>query len=355
MRKAETNPDENLTGGQIQKILDTLLYNILRSLVTDARVYDTQIIFALSFISKNRKRKISSVPRADSINHLSKALLVPSVEAKLDHIRQAKLERSFVYVFAKRILDQHYDNFMNLYHGFLTEPEHRVYYGRKIQTIQNSLGCSSRTEIQSTLNSCKEAFDMYRQYVNSVASQYLKMCSTQAKFFVDTNPHNQYDYYDVRQNYYRNLIVAINKYDSAKGALTSYIKMWILNAQTCASSEHEYGIAFRVPPQVKKQMASDKGAVVDINFSLSLDATVEDDEGEPVNLHNKIETPERVHEQMEFQNFSRLISRLAKNADINSLGRLTLDIDEFYSKEEVDQMREHMSKQGLIPKTVKHT
>lgn len=347
MRKAQTNPDENLTGGQIQKVLDTLLYNILRSLITDASIYDTQLIFALSFISKNRKRKISSVSHADSINHLSKALLVPSVEAKLDHIRQAKLERSFVYVFAKRVLDEHYEKFMTYYHGFLTDKENRAYYGRKIQIIQRSLGCSSRTQIQGTLNACKETFDMYRMYVESVASQYLKMCSTQAKFFVDTNPHNQYDYYDVRQNYYRNLIVAINKYDSAKGALTSYIKMWILNAQTCASSEHEYGIAFRIPPQLKKQMASDKGAVVDINFALSLDATVEDDEGEPVNLHNKIETPEKVHEQMEFANFSKLISRLAKNADIWSLGRLSLDIDEYYSDTEVEQMKNHMQKQGL--------
>lgn len=342
-----TNPDENLTGGQIQDIMDTLLEAVLRPMLVNSTIFDTQLVFALSFIAKNKKRKISTAGRYESINYLTKALLAADVEEKIFYVQKAKLERSMIHLFVKKLLESHYQSFMSMYGTFLTSRESHPLIKRKLDLTARNLGCKKRSNIFVMLNSCAEGLKVYNKYVDSIVAQYLKLCSQQAKFFVDTNPHNQYSIKDVRQNFLTNILVALNKYDSSKGALTSYINFWLLNAQTCASGTHEYGIAYTVPPQYRRKLATDKESGLDINFSISLDAQVEDDDGEQVDLHNKLESTDNVDRQLEQHKMGVLFSMLAKNADPFGIGRLTLEVDEHFTQSELDLMQAHMHKQKL--------
>jgi hypothetical protein len=344
---SKTSPAQNLTGGQIQEIMDTLLMGILRPLVSRSNLFDTQLVFALSFISKNKKRKISTAGRQESINFLSKALLSEDLEEKLSYIKKARLERSMIEIFVMRIIDENYETFMNLYHRLLEGKEDRILLSKRINVLIKNLGCEKRSDFYILINSLKESLKVYKSYTASVIAQYVKLSSTQAKFFVDTNPHNQYDFNDVRQNFMRNILIALNKYDSSKGALTSYINFWLLNAQTCGSSAHEYGIAYSVPPQHKRKMARDKGSNREVNFSVSLDSPAEDDEGETISLHNKLECPQSVDKQIEHHKTSMLISLLAKNADPYGIGRLSMNIDECFTPQELSKMKNHMVQQGL--------
>jgi hypothetical protein len=345
------NPDENLTGGQIEQILNTLLYTVLQPIILRSNIFDSQIVYALSFISKNKKRKISIAnSREDSIDFLAKALLTEDPYEKLELVKKAKLERSMIYVFAKNILDYHYDQFFKWYEKFLdVDAVDRQSCKRRIDVIRSTLQCDRRSDLYVMLNEAHDALEHYTAYVSDVVNQYVRLCSQQAKFFVKTNPNNQYDFFCVRQNFLRSVLVALNKYNSQQGALTSYIKFWILNAQTCSTSDHEYGIAFRVPPQLKKKMATDKESPFDINFSVSLDATVTDEEGEEVTLYNKIESSETVDDQLEHHKFATMISLLAKNVDPLGIGRLTLNIDEQFTASDLGRMESHMLKQQ-IPK-----
>lgn len=345
-----TNPDENLTGGQIEQILDTLLYAVLKPMVFHSHVFDSQIIYALSFIAKNKKRKIStSNSREDVVDYLSRALLTDDCEEKFEYIKKAKLERSMIYVFAQNLLKHHYDHFFKLYSEFLdTGNKLRLISKNKIAVIQRQVSCDKRSDLFLMLSELKEAFGFYKDYISSIVAQYLKLCSQQASFFVETNPHNSYDIKDVRQNFLNNVVTALNKYNSEQGALTSYIRFWLLNAQTCSSSDHEYGIAYKVPPQLKKKMATDTKNIYDSNFSVSLDSTVTDEEGEEVTLYNKIESNETVDQQLELHKYSHLIAMLAKNVDPYGIGRLTLNIDERFSDSEQKAMKEAMAKQHLI-------
>lgn len=350
---AVTNPEENLTGGQIQDIMDKLLFEVLRPLVTNSNIFDSQLVFALSFIAKNKKRKISTATRSECINYLTRALLAEDTDEKLFYIQKARLERSMIYVFVKKLLDANYAPFMEMYSTFLSkhgDPDSDPLYViklRKIRAIKNALGCSKRSDLFKLFSGCSEALMVYNSYIESVVAQYYKLCSQQAKFFVDTNTSNQFSFKDVRQNFLTNVLIALNKYDSSKGALTSYINFWLLNAQTCASGSHEYGIAYVVPPQHKRKLALEKGAGHAINFSISLDSKVEDETGESVDLHNKIESAETVDSELERHKMGRLFSMLAKNADPQGIGRLTLELEEYYTKQELDLMSSHMVKQKL--------
>tara|TARA_B100000214_G_scaffold357534_1_gene317165 strand:- start:2884 stop:3936 length:1053 start_codon:yes stop_codon:yes gene_type:complete len=344
-----TNPDENLTGGQIEKILDTLLYEVLRPLVMHSKVFDAQIVYALSFIIKNKKRKIStSNSREDVVDYLSRALLTDDPVEKFEYIKLSKLERTMVFIFAKRVLDEHYKSFISQYSNFLdVKSETRGYAKNKIRVIERVLRTESRSDLFCMLSELKEAYDQYRDYVGTIVAQYLKLCSQQAKFFVETNPYNNYDIHDVRQNFLNNVVTAISKYNSDQGALTSYVKFWLLNAQTCSTSDHEYGIAYRIPPQYKKKLATSDNSL-ESNFSISLDSSVMNDDGEEVTLHNKIESNETVDQQLEHAKFSKLFADLARNVDPHGIGRLTLDIDEHISKEDQQKMRRRMKKQHLL-------
>lgn len=343
-----TNPDENLTGGQIQDIMDTLLAEVLRPLVENSTIFDTQLVFALSFIAKNRKRKISTASRYECINYLTKALLAEEPNEKIFYIQKARLERSMIHLFVKKLLEANYEPFMRLYSNFLCDNANiGPLIVRKMRTMVSNLGCEKRSELFVLMNNCREALQIYNDYVGSIVAQYFKLCSSQAKFFVDTNPNSQFSFKDVRQNFLTNVLVALNKYDSSKGALTGYINFWLLNAQTCATSSHEYGIAYTVPPQYRRKLATEKDAGHAINFSISLDAQVEDDDGEPVDLHNKIESPETVDRSLEQHKMGKLFSLLAKNADPYGIGRLTLEIEEYYTDDELSLMKSHMAKQKL--------
>lgn len=345
-----TNPDENLTGGQIEEILDTLLFAVLKPMVYRSSIFDSQIIYALSFISKNRKRKIStSSSREDSVNYLSKALFTESLDEKFELVKKAKLERSMIYVFAINILKHYREQFNVWYNGFLDlKAKDRNIYKIRLNVILKALGCNKRSDVFVMFNEMHEALQHYTDYVSSVVNQYVKLCSQQAKFFVNTNPNNQYDFFCVRQNFLRSVLTALNKYNSQQGALTSYIKFWILNAHTCSTSDHEYGIAFRVPPQLKKKMAVDKDTTYDINFSVSLDSTVTDDDGEEVSLYNKIESNRTVDEDLEHHKYTKMLGLLAKNADPLGIGRLTLNIDEVFSTAEIQQMKKRMAEQQIL-------
>ena len=346
-----TNPDENLSGGQIEQILDTLLYEVLRPLVYHSTVFDTQIVYALSFISRNKKRKIStSNSREESIDYLSRALITDDLDEKFEYIKKSKLERSMIYVFATNILRHYYDSFFTLYQNFLeSEPGDRLVLKRRLKVIQDSLACPTRSDLFILLNAMHDATKQYNTYIESIVAQYIKICSKQASFFVDTNPNNNYDRKEVRQNFLKNVVTALNKYNSEHGALTSYIKFWFLNAQTCSNSDHEYGIAYRIPPQHKKKLATgDTASGFDINFSVSLDATVTDDEGEEVTLYNKVESNETVDSSLEHSRFSELLCTLAKNVDPHGIGRLTLGIDEHFSDADLNKMKKHMIKQHLL-------
>ena len=87
-----TRPTENLTGGQIQQIMDKFLYDSVY-LLTSHGIFDNILITILSSLVLDRRRKISSIEYDTGINILCNLTLRSSEDA-FEDLRQLKLERT---------------------------------------------------------------------------------------------------------------------------------------------------------------------------------------------------------------------------------------------------------------------
>lgn len=328
---------ENLTGGQIQEIMDTLLYNALESIILHTNIFDSQLIYLLTAVIKNKKRKYCALPREATIDILCQAIATDDRRSKFDLIKKLKIERSFIHVFVKRFLNEYRQPYLEIYSRFMSDPKKRAFYLERLAPYKIALGADSIQDVFVCVTQPQEFLNLFYKYFESILEQYRKFCYTHAKHLIDTNTGNNYDFKDVVQNFLKSVVVALNKYDSSKGALTSYIKYWILNSLTCASSEHEYGIAYTIPQNHKKTLGGGNNA--NVNFSTSMDALLSAGEDEDGNLHELLtaETEDLSEEHARDSELDR-IYLMAKKADPFGLARLALEIPEVFTKEEIDLM-----------------
>lgn len=329
----------NLTGGQIQEVMDRLLYDALAPVIRYTNVFDTQLVYLLATVTKNKKRKVCAVSRPETIDFLCKALATSDPEEKMMYIKKLKIERSFIHVFLKRFVQAYKGPIFSLYYQYMSDTKNRQTYAKRMKPYLASVGCSGRSEIFIAITSCESSLTRFYHYFDRVISQYYKLCYLKAKGLVDTNPNNNYDFHDLVQNLRQRTITALNKYDASNGALTSYIKWWLFNSLTCGSGQHEYGLAYTVPQNVKRKLMQSDGSGV--NFSVSMDSLLsESDDNESSNLHNMIagETPDLDDEIASISELNRMY-KFAKNADPHGIARLSLELPEVFSPTELATMR----------------
>jgi hypothetical protein len=320
---------ENLTGGQLQEVMDTLLYEALAPVIMYTKIFDTQLIYLLALGAKNKKRKISSLDRDKLNDLLSRAIQAEDPEQKLYYIKKLHLERSFVSVFLNRFIDK-YKPFLSIYALYMNDAKNRTVYRDKLLPYIDSCGSLSRSDLFLAITKCAYALEKYKTYFGKVVGQFYKLCFIYAKNLIDTNPNN-YDMNDVIQNLNRKVVVALNKYDSNSGALTSYIKWWLYNSITCSSSEHEYGIAYTIPQNHKTRDT--------VNFSISLDAKLNSDEGDMA-LADVIASDDiELSEGVVSSDIIKRIGLVVKSADPFGIARLTLDIPEVFTDSELRKMQ----------------
>lgn len=341
----ETDIDaSNLTGGQIQEALDFLIYKALEPLVRFSTVFDVQLAHLLGIAATNKKRKISALERQDFITRLCNALVTTNVDRKFEYISTAKIERSFVLTFLTQFLAQTSD-YVDLYTQYLSCASHkdRQVLDRKLTVIERSTGFS-RDHLFPACNTCKHYVDLAYEFRNKIVVQYLKHGYKQAHAFCKLKGKN-FDFQDVYQSLMAAITKALDKYDSSKGALTSYINWWILNAQTYAGASygHEYGIAYTIPQLHRKNVQGKEAA--EVNFSVSLESVVRDSDADGVELVDLLVGSEGTDKEFEARDELDTLLYLIKAADIRGMARLYLDLDEYISDKEKVRMLKSMKKQ----------
>jgi hypothetical protein len=340
----------NLTGGQIQEALDFLIYKGLEPIIRHSQVFDIQVAHLLGVAATNKKRKISALEREVFIVCLCNVLTTTDLDRKIDLLSKAKIERSFVYSFLVNFLSETED-YTDLYTKYLTCSKHmeRTTLDLKLQAIERTVGFT-RDHLFSTLNICRHYVELAYTFRNNIVEQYLKHGYKQAHAFCKQKTGN-FDFKDVYQSLMAAITKAIDKYDSSKGALTSYINYWILNAQTYSNANygHEYGIAYTMPQLQKRNVQGTKASQV--NFSVSLDSVMSDNEDEgAIDLKHFLVGCQGVDRQIEDDQESATLLYLIKSADNLGIARLYLDLDEYISRKEKIRMLRSMKKQlGFMP------
>lgn len=339
---------ENLTGDQIQDIMDKLLHSALYPFVIHTEIYDYQISYMLSMMTQNKKRKLTFIEREDAFGIMCQILITGDREKKFQYIQSLGLERSTVHLYVKRILDKYRNQFLTLYKANLENPDDLDIKSR-LDSVCSALSCADPEGLYNCFITAHDALIVYEEFIKSVVSEYTKLCHKSASKHISVNPNNKFDYHDVVQGLMQNVVIALNKYNADKGALTSHIKWWIFNAQTCSTSDHEYGIAFSIPQGQKKKIATDTNTNHQVNFSVSLDSMLDDDDDEGGgDLHGVLGSSFNVENHVENVKVVERISALSKFADTQGLARLSLDITEHFTESERTKMAEHMLKHGLV-------
>jgi hypothetical protein len=342
---------DNLTGGQIQEVLDTLIHQSIAPVVRSSDAFDLQVVYILSSTARNRKRKLSSLPRDEAIDKMCQFLSSQDREEKVALVGKMRLERGFIYNFVVRFLRE-VDGYPDLYHQMLCHqlPKEREDIEKKMSMIENSVGCDRSSLLMSSL-AARDYLELAYEFRNAIVTQYIKHAYKQAKGFVKLKGKN-FDFEDVKQNFLTAITKAVDKYDASKGALTSYINWWLLNAQTTNNSNHghEYGVAYSIPQLQKKALAEKSTKAKNVNYGISLEKMV-GSEGEQTELGQYIAGDESVERELLDTEEIDNIRALAKTADIKGIARLYLDIDEVFSKKEERRMLKNMRRQlGVVPK-----
>jgi len=316
----------NLTGDNIQTVLDNMLYRALFPIVCNTNVFDTQIQHVLARITINKKRKLVSIERDKAISLLSKALIEENKLVKFNLIEQSKIERSIIHRFIGNVL-MDIEQYYSLYIQNRIKPN--KIHEAKLKAFCRNFGAKSYDDLFVIRNQVNDFISEYYKYRNSIVDHYVKFSHKSSNNFRQTK-NNNYDSNDVFQNFLSAVTKAIDKYDSSKGALTSYINYWILNAKTCNSSSSEYGIAYTIPHSKKKEKVTNKD---NVNFSMSL-------ESEEINT---IDYDNDVHTSTEKEEENKIVQFLIKRVDKKGCLRLTLDIDEYFSNAEYELMRKNLA------------
>lgn len=337
--------DKNLTGEQIQKVMDMLLYSSLEPIMLHSDIFDEQISLMLSVVTTNRKRKLSSLPREELISNLCTILVISDRKKKFELFKSCRMERSFIHCFIKFFLHDNRE-FLDLYRQFIYKPS---------KDIRNTLdniayvngGCSSRVHMYDIALNSKAYLEKFYEFRSKVLDNYLRHSSTQAKSHMSMSSGTQMDFHDLKQSILKAMVVALDKYDSSKGALTTYINWWVLNAQTCGS-DHEYGVAYLVPQSQKKKLF--EGSSGEVNFSVSLDALKTGDEKD---LHEILSNDGTLTESIEQVQEMDIVRLLVKSIDRHGIARLVLDIGEVFSDYEINAMRKQTLLETVNDKNTK--
>lgn len=330
---------KNLTGEQIQQVLDLFLYKALEPIVLNSDIFDVQVSYILNLVSANRKRKPSSLARERTVEVLCAFLMTEDRARKFELLREARLERSFLHVFVARVHKAN-ESFVSDYKRMMVaDRRKRLVIKAKLDEQSRKYGCD-RQGMYRIMSLGTTYIAKFYECRSRVLDHYLKLSARQAKMHIDANGAN-FDFQDVKQTILKSILVAVDKYDSNKGALTSYINWWILNAQTSNATEHEYGIAYTIPQSHRKKIAERNTGF--LNYSVSLDELVGEDENK--SLHTVIGAEHDVARDFERSEADAMVMYLAKMADINSCARLFLDIGEYFTEEEYAIMQSHMDEE----------
>jgi hypothetical protein len=335
--------DFSLTGNQIAKLFDSITHQILYSLNLFTTVLDTNLVQILSWVSNNKRKKISPISRDSQMKLLYYFIATADINERYEILCQLKLDRFYVRkladIFLKRTAD-----YKQLYKKLLNKIADDSDMLR-MSEIENECQCP-RLYLYPLILNLEGYLETYKEISDIILSKYYKfLWSLVKKRTAHSNRH--FDEDELYQNYISATLKAFDRYDPDKGALTSYIGLWIKNNQQSAEENPEYSIAYELPAsQLQKQVKKDTDIYVhtEDNFSISLESLLEAGELSDTTLGVDSYSPEKIREE---EDSKSILLCLAKYADHTGVARLALGIQEYMDLGTLTAMCSDMEKTGL--------
>jgi hypothetical protein len=336
----------NLTGNQIATLFDSVTNQILYSLNLFTTVLDTNLVQMLSWVSNNKRKKISPISRDTQMKLLYYFIATNDLNSRYEILCKLKLDRFYVRKLAGVFL-QKTGNYKELYRKFLVGKADDFDI-LSMSEIESECQCP-RLYLYPLILNLECYLEVYKDISDIILSKYYKFLYSMVKKRVHSSTRH-FDEDELYQNYISATLKAFDRYDPEKGALTSYIALWLKNNQQSAEENPEYSIAYELPAsQLQKSVKKDTDIYVQTedNFSVSLDGLLEAGELSETTLGVDAYSPEKIREE---EDKNSLLLLLAKHADPTGVARLSLGIQEFLDRDCLKEMALSMREAGLVGK-----
>jgi hypothetical protein len=312
----------NYSTEQLLDTLDELLMRGMEPIIGSTNFLDSRIICIATWYSTNQRRKLSPMEKGHFIAS-SIAYMLADTRTKMRIYRKMSIERNLSVMLMEqwlKLAGECVNLELRQLTGFKNDIQDRIDF------LHWQLGTVNRHALFHSYQTVKYYLSQAVEFRNQIAEKYMRMVTLEAVGYhkqqtSNNGPRMQLD--DVAQNFMIAVYKAIDKCDSNKGTLTSYVQKWITNAKTTNTFRHETGIAYTIPSGQRKQLAI--GSCNISNYTLSMDS---EEVKEIVSECNQ-------EEEMIRADTINSVRLLAKAVDTLGLGRLSLGILEVLNDSEI--------------------
>lgn len=326
--------ESNLTGFQVQLCLDTLLYTGIEALFAQTRFIEPHIVGMFSWVIRNNRKRISRLDhkRPDfkqvQISCLANILNSDDPEEQLRYYMGFKPDRYISF---------------GLLELFLTAVEdyQTTEDVAKQRSIERAVGGDPDT-LWAVITHVRDCLDMAYEFRNGMVEKFVDLCHKDA-WRQKNSAIIPISAADLSQNLTRAVIIALDKYNYQKGALTSYIRTWMRYLSQSPDFSHERGLAYDIPHNYRSRI----GAVGQSNIGSDLDDAMQ--------AATLTRSHASVHEEVEDEEGEKLILRLMQLADPKGIIRLSLGVDEVLSPKHTRRMKRQMRSEAGTVKVSRST
>jgi hypothetical protein len=260
--------NKNLTGEQIETILNRFLFRSLEPIALHTNLIDLFVSQVLRDSFLDHRRKLSNTPREVFFQKLFEVLVISSRAQKLKRLRSLRLERTLIFQLISFFLKQTQTYVQDEYDYLLSgDPEARY----RMHLVEHRIG-ASRTFLAPAVRSVHFWLAQYLAFKDCVIGKFARFALHKTNMAIQRTKL-QIERKDLYHNMILNVGRAIDKYDSNEGALAHYVKMWIQNAETNPDFSHELNTAFKISSAQRRKTVrrKDEGEFVISNLSHSIE------------------------------------------------------------------------------------
>ena len=309
---------ENYSSRQLLATLDSLLFSAVNPILQNTQFLDRHLSIVAGWYTNAARRKLASLDSKENFNSIVAAMIVARTpEERIHAWKTLKLERTITFWLIQQWLDT-----------MKPWPKAVVNNDYKLKLSCERRGCLIQHEcifqlIQKVEFWLARSIDFKQQIMEKYMRYAMLEAHAYQSYHREHNPHLVIDVNEVAQNFMLAVSKGIDKCDTDKGVLTSYVKSWLKDARNTTVFSHEYGTAFSITSSKKRDIARDLSDMNNISVSLEADEV------------KNLQSTEDIETTLISRNVVNTVRQLAKAADPLGLGRLVLQITETLNEDEL--------------------
>lgn len=306
LKKTDEKIKVSLTSYQYLTVLDNMLYDALTPILVNTKFFDVFLSQVIGWQTLNPKRKTCGVGRVGLATLSTLFFLTMDGPQKLKLVKRMKLHRNILFECISRWLDLMHD-----YHAVSSQVGTTDIVSH-LQDLHEQALMRTGYSLHSTYQTTAFWYKKAKAFKEQIMEKYTRMVISAAqRDYVELGMIEQLN--DMVQSYMITMSKAIDKCDTDKGVLTSYINSWLKSAKNNVEKRASHDIG-----QISSQ--TPYGKVTHVELEEVEDTVSDDDDREREDNIKRVRT-------------------LAKLFDPKGYGRIALGIQEQLSEDDRATLR----------------